>query len=215
MSEATKSFIEQHKVLVICRRLYGDDLAHTMDALYKGGIRLAEVTFDQADPDGIKKTMEAIRLIHQLHPDMKVGSGTVLTIEQAIATKEAGGLFALSPNVDVDVIKAVKAAGLVSIPGAMTPSEIVQADKAGADFVKVFPAGWLGLDYIKDVRGPINHIKLLATGGVKEENFKAFLDAGYVGAGISGRLIDRKLIEAGDFDTLTKRAEVFVSIANQ
>ena len=212
MNEVVK-FIEDNKVLVICPGLYGDDLLKVITALHRGGIRMAEVTFDQADPDAINKTCDAIRLIRANFPDMKIGSGTVTCREHVTATKEAGGEFCLSPNVDLDVIRATKEAGLVSIPGALTPSEILQAHNAGADIVKVFPAGWLGLGYLKDIKGPINHVKFLAAAGVNEDNFADFLKAGYCGAGISGRLLDKKVIAEGNYDELTRRAETFTKIA--
>jgi 2-dehydro-3-deoxyphosphogluconate aldolase/(4S)-4-hydroxy-2-oxoglutarate aldolase len=211
--EETIEFIKEHKVCVICRGLYGDVLIKTIGALREGGVRLVEVTFDQADPDAVEKTSGAIRTIKEAYPDMKIGSGTVTKIEHVIATKEAGGEFCLSPNTDADVINATKAAGLVSIPGAMTATEIIRAHQLGADIVKVFPAGFLGTGYIKDMRGPINNVLFLATAGVNEENFKSFLDAGYIGAGISSRLIDKKVIAAGDFAELTRRAKVFCQIA--
>lgn len=110
-------FIEDNKVMVICRGLYDEDLIKVMDALYAGGIRLAEVTFDQNDLDTVKKTAAAIRQLKEKYPDMKVGSGTVTSEEQVKATKEAGGEFCLSPNVNVEIIKATKKEGLVSIPG--------------------------------------------------------------------------------------------------
>ena len=176
---------------------------------------MAEVTFDQADPNATEKTCGAIRMIREEFPDMKVGSGTVTCVEHVIATKEAGGEFCLSPNVNIDVIKATKAAGLVSIPGAMTPSEILDAHDAGADIVKIFPAGWLGLGYLKDVKGPVNHVKFLAAAGVNEENFADFLKAGYSAAGISGRLLDKKVIAEGNYDELTRRAQIFVKIASE
>lgn len=175
---------------------------------------MAEVTFDQADPDAIEKTSGAIKMIKENFPDMKVGSGTVTCKEHVIATKEAGGEFCLSPNVDIEVIKATKDAGLVSIPGALTPSEIIAAHNAGADIVKIFPAGWLGLRYLKDIKGPINNVKFLAAAGVNEQNFGDFLKAGYCSAGISGRLLDKKVIDAGDYEELTRRAEVFTKIAS-
>ena len=95
----------------------------------------------------------------------------------------------------------------------MTPSEIIAAHNAGADIVKIFPAGWLGLRYLKDIKGPINNVKFLAAAGVNEENFADFLKAGYCSAGISGRLLDKKVIEAGDYEELTRRAKVFTEIA--
>lgn len=212
MNDVVK-FIEDNKVLVICRGYYGETLKKVIAALYEGGIRMAEVTFDQADPDAIEKTCGAIRLIKETFPDMKVGSGTVTCVEHVIATKEAGGEFCLSPNVNHEVIRATKAAGMVSIPGAMTPSEVLDAHEAGADIVKIFPAGWLGLGYLKDVKGPVNHVKFLAAAGVNEENFADFLKAGYSAAGISGRLLDKKVIAEENYEELTRRAKVFVQIA--
>ena len=208
-------FIEDNKVMVICRGLYDEDLIKVMDALYAGGIRLAEVTFDQNDLDTVKKTAAAIRQLKEKYPDMKVGSGTVTSEEQVKATKEAGGEFCLSPNVNVEVIKATKKEGLVSIPGALTPTEILQAHEAGADIVKIFPAGWLGLRYLKDIKGPINHVKFLAAAGINEENFADFLKAGYCAVGISGRLFDSKVIEQQDYAELTRRAQIFVKIAKE
>lgn len=208
-------FIEDNKVMVICRGLYNEDLMKVVDALYAGGVRLAEVTFDQNDPDAVEKTSGAIRQLKEKHPDMKVGSGTVTSVEQVKATKEAGGEFCLSPNVNVEVIKATKEEGLVSIPGALTPTEILQAHEAGADIVKIFPAGWLGLRYLKDIKGPINHVKFLAAAGVNEENFADYLKAGYCAAGISGRLLDKKVIEQQNYAELTRRAQVFTKIAEE
>ena len=83
----------------------------------------------------------------------------------------------------------------------------------GANFVKLFPTGWLGLKYLKDIMGPINHIKLIATGGITEENFGEFLKAGMVGAGVSSRLVDKKLREQGNYEELTARARKFTEIA--
>lgn len=214
MNEVVK-FIEDNKVLVICRGCYGSELLKVISALHAGGIRMAEVTFDQADPDAIEKTCGAISLLSKEFPDMKIGSGTVTCIEHVKATKEAGGAFCLSPNVDIEVIKATKEAGLVSIPGALTPSEILDAHDAGADLVKIFPAGWLGLGYLKDIKGPINHVKFLAAAGVNEINFADFLKAGYCSAGISGRLLDKKVIAEGNYAELTRRAQVFTQIASE
>lgn len=208
-------FFGEHKTLVIVRGLYGDELLSVVDALYKGGIRMAEVTFDQADPDAIKKTSDAIRLIKNNFADMRAGSGTCTRVSHVVATREAGGEYCLSPNVNLEVIRATHELGLASIPGAMTPTEIIEADHAGADIVKVFPAGWLGLSFLKDIKGPINNVKFLASAGVNEKNYGEFLDAGYYCAGVSGRLIDRKLIADKDFDELTRRAQAFTAIAAQ
>lgn len=209
----TLDFISQNKVITICRRVYGEDLLKLADALYAGGIKMIEVTFDQADPDCIEKTGECIRaLCDRFGGKMMFGAGTVLNAEQVEAAAKAGARYIISPNVDADVIAKTKELGLVSMPGAMTPSEILTAHKLGADIVKLFPAGYLGFGYIKDILGPISHVKLCATGGVTEENWGKYLEFGFAGAGISGRLCDKKCIAAGDFEEITRRAKVFMDI---
>jgi len=206
-------FIVTHKVVAICRRIYGDDLKKLGAALLKGGIRLIEVTFDQQDPDCVAKSSAAIRLLSEVYGDtMLVGAGTVLSEKQVDAAFKAGARYIVSPDFNPAVVKRTKELGLVSMPGAMTPTEILAAHNCGADFVKLFPATTLGFKYIKDILAPITHVKLVATGGVTEENLGQYLDLGFAGAGVSGRLTDKKLIASGDFEELTRRAEVFVRI---
>lgn len=211
-----KDLILRDKVIVIARRIYGDTLLKLADAMCSGGIHLMELTFDQSDSECIDKTASSVaRLNARFGGDMLFGAGTVITPQQVDAAYQAGCKYIISPNTDLDVINATKAHGLLSIPGAMTPSEILAAHKAGADFVKLFPTGYLGLPYIKDIRAPISHVKLIATGGVTEDNFGAFLGAGMVAAGISGRLTDKACIESGDFEELTRRAKAFRAIADE
>lgn len=211
-----KDLILRDKVIVIARRIYGDTLLKLADAMCSGGIHLMELTFDQSDSECIDKTASSVaRLNARFGGEMLFGAGTVITPQQVDAAYQAGCKYIISPNTDLDVINATKAHGLVSIPGAMTPSEILAAHKAGADFVKLFPTGYLGLPYIKDIRAPISHVKLIATGGVTEDNFGAFLSAGMVAAGISGRLTDKACIESGNFEELTRRAKAFRAIADE
>lgn len=212
----TISGIRSKKIITICRRLYGDDLLRLAEALHKAGICHMEVTFDQSDSAGEEKTARAVSaLAERFGGEMEFGAGTVLTERQVQIAKEAGAKFIISPNVNDEVIRITLTEGLISIPGAMTPSEILHADRLGAQFVKLFPAGTLGLKYLKDVRAPISHVSLLATGGITEDNFGDFLAAGAAGAGISGRLTDKKCIEAGNFEELTRRARAFMDIAGR
>lgn len=207
--------IEKRRIVVIVRGTYGEELKKLAAALYDGGIRFLEVTFYQADPDCVEKTTEAIKMLCGCVPkDMHIGAGTVLTEAQVLAAHAAGAKFIISPNTNENVIRLTKHLGLVSIPGAMTPSEILQAHDCGADMVKVFPFDDLGLHYIKGIRAPISHVKLMATGGVNEDNFADALKAGFSGAGISGRLTDKKLIAEDNFAELTRRAGVFTKIAD-
>lgn len=208
--------MEKKRVVGIVRGTYGEDLISLAKALYKGGLQFMEVTFAQDDAACVEKTSAAIRSLKAALPeDMHFGAGTVLNECQVQAAYEAGAEFIISPNVNAQVIHLTKELDMVSIPGAMTPTEILSAHDYGADIVKLFPLSDLGLAYVKSIRAPISHVKLMATGGVKEENFKDILRAGFSGAGISGRLTDKKLIAEGNFDELTRRAKVFADLTQE
>ena len=144
---------------------------------------------------------------------MQIGAGTVLSRQQVDAARQAGAQYIISPNVNLGVIERTKELGLVSMPGAMTPTEIMAAHDAGADFVKLFPATTLGFHYIKDIMAPISHVKLVATGGVTEENFGRYLSMGFAGAGVSGRLSEKTLLAQGNWEEITRRAKAFAGIA--
>lgn len=214
MDHDTIEFIRKHKAIAIIRKIYGDDLVRLGKALSDGGVRLMEVTFDQADPGCLTKTGESIRTLCRLYGDnMLIGAGTVMNTMQVETAKNAGAKYIISPNVSEEVITYTKNLGLVSIPGAMTPTEIAAAHDYGADFVKLFPIGDLPPGYIKSIKGPLGHIEYLATGGVSAKNFGGYLDSGFSGAGIGSYLSDRKLIAEGNFDELTRRAGEFSDIA--
>lgn len=206
--------IVREKVIVIVRRCYGADLVNLTKAMGDAGLHLLELTFDQSDPDCLRKTADSIAMLRkEFGGSMHFGAGTVLTKEQVQAACDVGCEFIISPNVNPAVIQKTKELGLVSIPGAMTPTEILFAHDCGADFVKVFPAGYLGVSYFKDIMAPISHVKLIATAGITEENFADFLKRGVVAAGISGRLTDKALIAEGNFAELTARAKAFKAIS--
>ena len=144
---------------------------------------------------------------------MAFGAGTVTSLEMLELAKNAGAQFIVSPDTNEEVIKATVAGGMVSMPGALTPTEIVTAHRYGADFVKVFPTANLGASYIKAIRGPINHIRLLAVGGVNEKNIGEFLKAGVNGAGVGGNLVNKEWIKNGEFDKITALAKEFTEKA--
>ena len=201
--------------MAIVRGVYGQDALDLASALYAGGIELLEVTFDQSKPESLNRTSDTVKLLcRELGDKMYFGAGTVTTIEMLNHAKEAGAGFIVSPDCNPEVIKATVEAGMVSMPGAMTPTEILTAYRAGADFVKVFPTAGLGSAYIKAVRGPLNHIRLLAVGGVNEKNIADFLAAGCVGAGVGGNLVNKNWIANGEWDKITALAREFVTNAN-
>ena len=121
-------------------------------------------------------------------------------------------MFIISPDCNVDVIRRTRELGMVSMPGVLTPTEIMTAHRAGADYVKLFPVGNLGVSYVKALRAPISHVKLMAVGGVNEGNIADFLAAGVYGVGVGGNLANKKWIEAGEFDKITETAKNMVAI---
>ncbi|MBR4910696.1 MAG: bifunctional 4-hydroxy-2-oxoglutarate aldolase/2-dehydro-3-deoxy-phosphogluconate aldolase [Clostridia bacterium] len=210
MREQIIKKIEENKIIAIIRGLDTDAAVKTAKALAAGGITLIEVTFDQKHPDKFNMTAESIKSIKAALPEVSAGAGTVLTAEQADIAAAAGAEFIISPDADEAVIRHTVEIGLVSIPGAYTATEIKKAHTAGADFVKVFPCLAGAAEYIKAIKAPLSHIKLLAVGGVNAENCAGFLKAGAAGVGVGGSLIKRDLIENGEFDKITALAKIFV-----
>lgn len=215
MREAIIQKVLEKKIIAIVRGVYGEDCVKLAQALYEGGIELLEVTFDQSKPELLSRTSDTIAMLNrQLGEKMAFGAGTVTSVEMVHLAKSAGAQFIVSPDTNEDVIKATVAADMVSMPGAMTPTEILTAHRYGADFVKVFPTSSLGAAYIKAIRGPINHVRLLAVGGVNEKNIGEFIRAGVDGAGVGGNLVNKSWIAAGEFDKITALAKEFAANAN-
>lgn len=205
------SRIAEEQLIAIVRGIKNELLIPTAEAMYAGGVRLLEITYsaDGSTPDEV--TAEGIRALKAHFGDrMAIGAGTVLTARQVELTAGAGGEFIISPDTNTDVIHRTVALGLVSIPGALTPTEAQTAHRAGADFVKLFPITSLGVPYVKAIRAPLSHIRFLAVGGVDEHNMKDYLAAGICGFGIGSNIVNKKMIEAGDFDGVTALAKGFL-----
>jgi 2-dehydro-3-deoxyphosphogluconate aldolase/(4S)-4-hydroxy-2-oxoglutarate aldolase len=207
MREKIIEWILQEKVIAIARGITPEQCLQTAQALHDGGIRLMEVTFDQKDLNKQEQTLTAIESLCRHFGDaMAIGAGTVTTVELVEKAAKAGAKYIISPDCQEDVIRRTRELGLVSIPGCLTPTEITTAHRWGADFVKLFPAGSMGIGYVKAVKAPLNHIRMLAVGGVDGENITDYLEAGCCGAGVGGNLVNKKWIEAGQYDKLTETA---------
>ena len=208
--ENTIKKIEKEKIIVIARGVAKKKLIPLGIAMYNGGIRLIECTYDASGFMSDEEVADGIRMLVDYFGDkMCVGAGTVLTKNQVELTKNAGGKFIISPDMNPDIIKRTKELGLVSIPGALTPTEIATANRLGADFVKIFPIGPMGCNYIKDVKAPFSNVKLLAVGGVDEKNMKSYLNAGACGIGIGSGIVKKKMIDENDFDQITAMAKLY------
>lgn len=211
MREQVIQKIREEKLIAIVRGIRPELCLKVADALYEGGVRLMEITYSQKDPDSWVQTAEAIQAVAEEYEGrMMVGAGTVTSVELVELTHSHKGQYIISPDTDVAVIKRTRELGMVSMPGAMTPSEIKQAYNAGADFVKLFPAGNLGPGYLKAIKAPLNHIPILAVGGISDANVQDFLAAGADGFGIGGNLAKKAWIDAGEFGKLTEAAKATV-----
>lgn len=202
--------IEKEKIIVIVRGISREKLIPLANAMYRGGIRLIECTYDASGKISDGEIASNIEMLAKTFDGkMTVGAGTVLTKNQVELTKAAGGRFIISPDTNPEIISFTKKIGLVSIPGALTPTEASTAYRAGADFVKLFPVNLMGAKYVKDLKAPLSHIRFLAVGGINSDNMREYLDAGAVGFGVGSGIVDKKMIEAGNFDAVERFAREY------
>lgn len=178
--------ILENKIVAIIRGANPADVKKIVSALLDGGIRVLEITLNS--PGALTIIEE---LSKQADERLLIGAGTVLDEAAANDAVSAGAKFIISPCFDPGIIAATKKAGVVSIPGAFTATEIFAAFKSGSDIIKVFPAS-AGSQYIRDLRGPFPHIPLMPTGGVNLQNIQEYLQAGAVAVGIGSALVDTK-----------------------
>ena len=208
MREQVIQSILENKIIAIVRGANPEQAVKVAKAIYDGGIKLIEVTFNQKNPNSFCDTVKAISAIKKNIPEMVVGAGTVLSKEQVDLAISGGAEYIVSPDTDVEVIKYSFEKGLVSLPGAYTASEAKTAYNAGADFVKLFPC--TDVAYLKALKAPLSHIRFLAVGGVNVDNAKAFINAGAVGIGVGSSLVNKQLLEREDWNGLTQLAKAFV-----
>ena len=204
-------YIKEQGLIVIFR---GVDIALVPDlvrAIYAGGVRIVETTFDPSDPDTAEKTSEIIQTIYKTMGDqMLVGAGTVVDETYAVAAKEAGAKFLLSPDTNPDIIRLTKKLGLISIPGALTPTEAMTAYRAGADIVKLFPITKDDLGYLVNITRPLSHIPFLCTGGVNPDTVGSFFTAGACAVGTGISILKPDLIAAKNYEEITRLAAIHV-----
>ena len=182
-----------------------------IDAIREGGVSVLEITMTVPG---------AIALIEQVSrrygTEAVVGAGTVLDPETARTCISSGAQFVVSPALNFEMIQYCRDEGVVVMPGALTPTEVVQAWNAGADFVKVFPAGAVGgASYIKALKAPLPQIELVPTGGVSLKTAGDFIRAGAAALGVGTHLVDIKAIREGNAKLITERAKQFLEIVRE
>lgn len=201
----TLSHILEHKIVAIIRGANPDDVLKIARALHEGGIRTLEVTLNSPDALAVVKDLSV-----KMWKELLIGMGTVLDPASAKEAILAGAKFIVSPSFHSETIQATKKLGAISIPGAYTPTEIVNAWNSGGDIIKIFPAS-ANVNYIREIRAPLSHIPLMPTGGVTLENIGEFKKAGAVAFGIGTALVNTKeKITEEYLKRLTERAQQFV-----
>lgn len=193
-------------VIGIVRGLTFDEIVKILPVYISAGLTTIEITMNTAS------AKEIIRYaVDNYAGKLNIGAGTVCNEKDLKEAIQAGAQFIVTPILNSKVIKECVKTGVPIFPGAFTPTEIYQAWEQGASMVKVYPATSLGPDYIKDVKAPLNQIKLLPTGGVALENMSAFMKAGADGLGIGGQLFNKELIKSQNWDALETHFNKFSS----
>jgi 2-dehydro-3-deoxyphosphogluconate aldolase/(4S)-4-hydroxy-2-oxoglutarate aldolase len=194
-------------VVPVVRTSSAETAVRAIEAVYNGGIRAAEITMTVP---GAVKALE--KLADAFGDKLVLGAGTVLDPETARICMLAGAEFFVTPALNIKTIEMVKRYSKVIMPGALTPTEIVTAWEAGADFVKVFPCGAVGgAKYIKSLKAPLPHIEMVPTGGVSLETTADFLRAGASAVAVGAELIDAKTIGEGRYEVFEARARQFLA----
>lgn len=188
-------------VIAVVRLDDAAPLARVIDALAAGDVRAIEVTMT------MPRAIDALATLASTHGErLLIGAGSVLDAETARVAILAGARFIVAPAFDAAVVAMCHRYDVVAIPGAYTPTEILRASEAGADLVKLFPASALGPGYVKELKGPLPHLRLVPTGGVTADSAGAYVEAGAVAVGVGGALVPRDAVARGDWSRLTESA---------
>jgi len=200
------SFITDIGIVPVVRTSSAEGAIQAIEAIYKGGIRAAEITMTVP---GAVRALE--RAADAFGDRIVLGAGTVLDPETARACMLAGAQFFVSPNLRISTVEMVQRYSKVMMPGALTPTEVLTAWESGADIVKVFPCGAVGgPKYIKALRAPLPHIEMIPTGGVNLENAGEFLKAGACAVAVGAELVDERSVREGRFEVIEQRARQFL-----
>jgi len=210
-AEQVKQQLESVGLLPVLRARSIPEAHALVEAILAGGVTVIEVTMTVPNAIDLLRDLKA-----KYGSQVLLGSGTVTTAAQAQATIEAGAEFVLSPSLHLDVIAKTKDLGKVSIPGALTPTEVITAWEAGADYVKVFPCSALGgPSYLKALLVPFPQLKLIPTGGVTIANAADFLKAGAMALGVGSDLVNATAIAEGKPWMVTDMARAYLDVIQE
>jgi 2-dehydro-3-deoxyphosphogluconate aldolase/(4S)-4-hydroxy-2-oxoglutarate aldolase len=194
-------------IVAVVRAPSGEVLVDVAEALVAGGVECVEITFTVPRAH---RVLEAVA--DRLGDKVLLGAGTVLDPETARTALLAGARFIVSPTVNLETIRLCKRYTAIVMPGALTPTEILSAWEAGADIIKVFPSEITGPAYLKALRGPLPHVRLMPTGGVTLSTAADFLKAGACALGIGGSLVSAEAIKNRDWAGIEELARKYVQV---
>ncbi len=211
MKETARHVIESVGLIPVLRARSSSQAHAVVQAMLTGGVKVVEVTMT------VPGAIDLIReLKHEFGSELLLGSGTVTTAEEAAATIAAGAEFVVSPSLHLEVIQVTRELGKLSIPGALTPTEVITAWRAGADYVKIFPCSAMGgASYLKSLLAPFPDLKLIPTGGVTLQTAESFLKAGARALGVGSDLVNLQAIDNGTPEFITSTARAYLEILRQ
>jgi len=208
--QEVRAKIEQVGIVPVIRAASPDEARFAADAVLQGGISVVEITMT------VPGAVDLIRELTRTMPQVLVGAGTVLDVESAQRCLDAGAKFIVSPGLDVKTVAFAKDAGILMMAGALTPTEVVTAWRAGSDLVKIFPCGQVGgASYIKALKGPFPQIPMIPTGGVNLSTAAEFIRAGSAALGVGGELILKEAVKSRKPEAITETARKLVEIVRQ
>src|SRR6202789_30206 len=208
MSEEVKQQLEAAGIIPVLRARSAKEAIGVVEAMVAGGITVIEVTMT------VPGAIDVLRELKRSYGSkLLLGSGTVTDAAECTATIEAGAEFVVSPSLHLDVIAETKRAGKVSMPGALTPTEVITAWRAGADYVKIFPCSAMGgASYLKSLKAPFPFLRLVPTGGVPLQTAAGFLEAGASALGVGGDLVNLAALAEGKPEVITIAARAYLDV---
>jgi len=208
MSETTQQIIERVGLIPVLRARNAGQAHAVVQAMIAGGVTVVEVTMT------VPGAVDVLRELKQEYgAKLLLGAGTVTTAAEAQQTINAGAEFIVSPSLHPEVIQVTKTNGKLSVPGALTPTEVITAWRAGADYVKIFPCSAVGgAAYLKSLLAPFPFLKLIPTGGVTLETARGFIQAGARALGVGSDLVNLAAIDAGRPETITEAARAYLNV---
>jgi 2-dehydro-3-deoxyphosphogluconate aldolase/(4S)-4-hydroxy-2-oxoglutarate aldolase len=211
MAKSIKTQLTDAGLIPVLRARSEGEAMGLVEAMIAGGITVIEVTMT------VPGAVEVLRKLKKVYGnELLLGSGTVTDAAQCAATIDAGAVFVVSPSLHLDVIAKTKELGCVSVPGALTPTEVITAWNAGADFVKVFPCSALGgASYLKALKAPFPHVSLIPTGGVTLDTAASFFKAGASAVGVGSDLVNATALAEGKPEVITKAARAYLEVVAQ